>query len=204
MDRHDSQRWLQMWHRQQTDEFHQTRTNKYLAHFWPALDIEKGNRVFVPLCGKSLDMLWLASQGCDVIGVELSPIAVADFFKENGLQAVTKPYGKFTLWQHGHIHILCGNYFDLCPQDIGHIDTVYDRAALTALAEDVRKQYVIHLHNIISVQTNVFLLTVEDNATARIDEEIASLYAEAFDIEVEYVDKVATNEECKVYRLTHR
>ena len=88
--RQNNHLWLQMWQNSQTDEFHQTTVNKYLARFWPALDMVSGNRVFVPLCGKSKDMIWLAGQGCHVIGVELSPIAVAAFFKESHLQPVKK------------------------------------------------------------------------------------------------------------------
>lgn len=63
-----------------------------------SLDLAQGSRVFVPLCGKSLDMIWLAQQGHEVIGVELSPVAVEDFFRENGLnpvqrRMVSSPYG---------------------------------------------------------------------------------------------------------------
>ena len=191
-----------MWHKRQTGEFHQTRVNKYLARFWPALDLVRGNRVFVPLCGKSLDMIWLAEQGCEVIGVELSPIAVAAFFKENHLPAVKRRMGAFTLWRHGHISILCGDYFALSRADLGHIDTVYDRAALTALPEDIRKLYVAHLQRLIAATTNVFLLTIEDEAAVRIDEEVVSLYAGEFAIRVEFVDKMEEGEEYKVYRLT--
>ncbi len=204
MSGRDKQRWLQMWHKQQTGEFHQTRVNKYLARFWPALDIARGNRVFVPLCGKSLDMIWLAEQGCDVIGVELSPIAVAAFFRENHLRVSKRRMGAFTLWRHANISILCGDYFALTRAELGHIDTVYDRAALTALPEDIRILYVAHLQHLIAATTHVFLLTIEDEAAARIDEEVVSLYAGEFDIRVEFIDSVDGAEEYKVYRLKRR
>ena len=110
--------------------------------------------------------------------------------------------GAFTLWRHGHISILCGDYFALSRADLGHIDTVYDRAALTALPEDIRKLYVAHLQRLIAATTNVFLLTIEDEAAVRIDEEVVSLYAGEFAIRVEFVDKMEEGEEYKVYRLT--
>ena len=41
----------------------------------------------MPLCGKSLDLLWLRDQGHLVIGVELSATAFEDFCLENGIPA---------------------------------------------------------------------------------------------------------------------
>lgn len=115
----DNPLWLQLWHDQQSDEFHQVSFNKYLTRFWPTLNIPFGSRIFVPLCGKSLDMLWLAKQGYQVIGVELSPIAVKAFFKENRLQPAKQRLADFTLWRHGNISILCGDYFSLSPIQLG-------------------------------------------------------------------------------------
>src|SRR5665811_341557 len=140
----DNVLWLQCWRDQRTD-FNQKTVNQLLTRFWPSLDLARGIRVFVPLCGKSLDMIWLANQGHEVIGVELSPIAVRAFFRENRLQPARRQVGKFTLWKHGRLSILCGDYFSLTKGDLGHIDTVYDRAALTALPEDIRLLYVAHL-----------------------------------------------------------
>jgi thiopurine S-methyltransferase len=139
----DNGLWLQFWRDRRTD-FHQKTVNQLLTRFWPRLDPVCGSRVFVPLCGKSLDMIWLAKQGYDVIGVELSPIAVRAFFRENRLQPVRTQMGKFALWKHGKISILCGDFFSLTKSDLGSIDMVYDRAALTALPEDIRRLYVAH------------------------------------------------------------
>ena len=85
MQDRDNVLWLQCWRDRQID-FHQQTVNQFLTRFWPRLDPDISSRVFVPLCGKSLDMIWLAEQGHQVIGVELSPIAVGDFFRENGLR----------------------------------------------------------------------------------------------------------------------
>jgi len=151
----------------------------------------------VPLCGKSLDMIWLAKQGYEVIGVELSPIAVKAFFKENRLRPVKRRVGNLTLWQHGNITILCGDYFSVSKAHLGHIDMVYDRAALTALPEPIRKRYVAHLRLIVPETTDVFLLTIEDaeeNENLRqvphVDEEVKSLYSEDFEINLAHVDSV--------------
>jgi len=214
----DNQLWLQCWRERRTD-FHQSEVNPLLSRFWPSLKLVHGSRVFVPLCGKSLDMIWLAQQGHEVLGVELSPVAVEDFFRENGLQPVKRQAGQFTLWSHGKLCILCGDYFALNADDIGIFDTVYDRAALTALPENVRGLYVAQLGRLVPKNAGVFLLTIEDAAedatlsqAAGVDEEIARLYTAAFEIDLAYVESVFEPDpespdalrraEYKVYRLS--
>jgi thiopurine S-methyltransferase len=185
----DNQNWLKMWRNRQTD-FHQHEVNPLLKRFWSGLQVDPESRVFVPLCGKSLDLAWLAAQGHQVVGVELSPVAAKAFFEENGLAPTRSRCGDFTAWSSGRITILCGDYFRLAQADLGPIDTVYDRAALTALPEDLRERYVAQLRSIVPPACTVFLLTVEDeaaNAASRgddVDAEICSLYGAHFDIQL--------------------
>lgn len=192
----DNHLWLQFWRDQRAD-FHQTVVNPLLVKFWSSLNLEYGSRVFVPLCGKSLDMIWLAQQGHEVIGVELSPVAVQAFFSENGFKPIKKRVGKFMLWKCEKISILCGDYFSLQKSDLGLFDTVYDRAALTALSENVRRLYVAQLKKIVLENTKIFLLTIEDsienvkeNLTIEIDEEINALYSGDFEIDLAYMESV--------------
>lgn len=192
----DNQLWLQSWRDKHID-FHQISVNPLLTKFWPKLKLTTASKVFVPLCGKSLDMIWLAEQGYQVIGVELSPIAVRDFFKENGFKPTKSQSGQFTLWQYERISILCGDYFSLNKDDLGEIDIVYDRASLTALPEDIRVMYVSQLKTIVQAQTKIFLLTIEDaeeNETLKdalgIGDEITSLYSNEFEISLAHVDSV--------------
>lgn len=190
----DNELWQQCWRDRNTD-FHQTAVNPGLIRFWPSLGLNPGERIFVPLCGKSLDLLWLARQGHPVIGVELSPLAVRAFFKESGMQPERRKQGKFTLWQSGNIDILCGDLFDLTAADLGPIAVVFDRAALTALPEDLRAAYLVQLQCIVPADCKMFLLTTEEpdsNETAdqpyAIADEITDLYALAFDIELRHVE----------------
>ncbi len=217
----DNHLWLKFWRDQRTD-FHQSVVNPLLSKFWSSLDLAQGSRVFVPLCGKSLDMIWLAQQGHEVIGVELSPVAVEDFFRENGLNPVQRRVGQFTIWNDGKLSILCGDYFALTKADISQFDTVYDRAALTALPENIRSLYVAQLRRLVPNTAKVFLLTVEDaaeNATMKqangVDEEIKTLYSAGFEIDLAYVESVfeldpeapdqpSKRAEYKVYRLSAR
>lgn len=167
-------------------------------------------------------MIWLAEQGHEIIAIELSTIAIKAFFHENRLKPAKQRKGKFTQWSHGRIKILCGDFFALNSDDLGEIDTVYDRAALTALPKDTRKLYVEHMQNIISDSSNVFLLTIEDFEAdntqqnyGQVDAEITSLYAEHFLIKLTYTEAVhdlspqlpsqtAGSAEFKVYKLSGR
>jgi thiopurine S-methyltransferase len=214
-----------MWRKNQTD-FHQMAVNPLLAGFWASLLLSKPSRIFVPLCGKSLDLLWLARQGNEVVGVELSPVAVKAFFTENGLAPRKSKQGKFTVWEDGRLKILCGDFFSLELADLGEIDVVYDRAALTALPESIRKQYVAQMRAIVPVSCRIFLLTVEDWMPAQetpllqasgdeVDAEIKMLYGKHFLIdtahkEVAWESDLASPGDSaiavlhKVYRLTPR
>ncbi len=213
----DNHLWLKLW-RDSDTEFHQTTVNTLLTRFWSKFDLKQGSRVFIPLCGKSLDMLWLLEQGHDVIGVELSPIAVKAFFSENNLQPTKKRIGQFTSWQVDKLTILCGDFFQLTQADLGQIDTVYDRAALTALPEDLRLPYVEHLGKITPKQCDIFLLTTEDiehilgsTNTPQIDNEIQQLYSLNFTICLKHTEHIVDDEndnltqaEFRLYQLSHK
>ena len=191
----DNHLWLQLWRDEQQMDFHQNTVNNFLTRFWLQFNHRKNSRVFVPMCGKSLDMIWLANQGHKVIGVELSSIAVKAFFQENGLKPIKRQIGKFMLWKHGNISILCGDYFSLSRRILGHIDMVYDRAALTALPADIRKLYVVHMELIVPKSTNIFLLTIEDveeistlEQAHHVDEEVETLYSKNFHINLAHIE----------------
>lgn len=152
--------WLERWERAEIG-FHQDEINPYLLQHWQALPAAHGGEVFVPLCGKSLDMVWLRQQGCAVLGVELSPIAVQDFFKENGLSPTQASSGKFERCEANGIRILCGDFFDLGKEDMAQVSAVYDRASLVALPPEMRERYARHLVEILPPATQVLLVTFD-------------------------------------------
>lgn len=215
----DNVLWQQCWRDRQTD-FHQTEVNSQLMRLWPSLGLPSDARIFVPLCGKSLDLCWLAQQGHTVIGVELSPIAVRAFFKEQGLAPKRQQTGRLTRWYHGPLNIFCGDLFQLRAQDLGEINACFDRAALTALPEDLRQQYVSHLEKILSPACKTLLLTTEEPEEGEIPDrspaaEITQLYSARQHIqlaEVEYtleanpdpVRSAPIRIEYKAYLLTPR
>lgn len=157
----DQALWKQSWRANRID-FHLPHVHPLLARYWPSLDLQPDDRVFVPLCGKSLDLMWLHGLGHDVTAVELSPIAVQAFFSESGQLARRNRHGAFTRWSQARLAIYCGDFFRLKASDLLGVRAVYDRASLTALPEDLRTRYVAHLAAILPADSQVLLLTVED------------------------------------------
>jgi len=106
----------QFWHQKWASNnigFDQKQTNKLMQRYFPALHLKPGARIFVPLCGKSIDMLWLAAQGYDVIGIDLSSIACDAFFLENNLPAKMTQNGDFKIYASRSITLLAGDFFKL-------------------------------------------------------------------------------------------
>ena len=156
----DSTFWHERW-RQNQIGFHLTEVNPRLVQWAHALPQEPGSRVLVPLCGKSHDLDWLAAQGYQVTGVELSPIAVRAFFEERGLTARRSRLGAFERFTHDKLELLCGDFFALDAATLGHCDGFYDRAALVALPEPMRDGYVKHLASLVRSGGHGLLVTFE-------------------------------------------
>ncbi|HXC65047.1 MAG TPA: thiopurine S-methyltransferase [bacterium] len=136
------------WHsRWQTNNiaFHQPEVNPLLVRHFPTLALPAGARVFVPLCGKSLDLPWLVSQGCRVAGVELSPLAVEQFFFELDVTPVVSVQGALRHYQAPSVDLYTGDLFELTPEILGPVDAIYDRAALVALPLELRRRYTAQL-----------------------------------------------------------
>ncbi|HKN85294.1 MAG TPA: thiopurine S-methyltransferase [Nitrospiraceae bacterium] len=152
--------WHQRWASNQIG-FHEGQVNAYLARHYADLGLAPGETVFVPLCGKSVDVRWLADQGAHVVGVELSPIAVESFFAEQGLTPRTSKEGAFAVWESGPIQLLCGDYFALTPAHLAGAHAVYDRAALIALPPERRADYVAHLDRLLPGARRTLLVSLE-------------------------------------------
>ncbi|MCW9012896.1 MAG: thiopurine S-methyltransferase [Gammaproteobacteria bacterium] len=181
--------WKQRWSENQIG-FHLNQVNPYLVHHWLDLGIDKGSLVFVPLCGKSLDLVWLARQGHDVLGVECSSLAVESFFSEQKLDFQQAEYKNFKVFNAGNIDILQGDFFDLSKDLMADVNAVYDRASLVALPLDLRKRYVEKLAEVLPVNTHILLVALEYNQQLMqgppfsvSEQEVAALYESHFEIE---------------------
>ncbi len=157
----DPDYWRRRWEEGRIG-FHEGRVNAELQEFWPALDLEPGSRVLVPLCGKAHDLRWLAERGHRVVGVECSERAVAEFFDEQGLVPERSRCGPFRVWDADGLRILEGDFFALAAEPEGPaFDAWWDRAALVALPEATRERYVEHLATLLRPGARGLALVLE-------------------------------------------
>lgn len=152
--------WQDRWANDQIG-FHLDEVNPYLQQYWSSLGLARGSRVLVPLCGKSLDLVWLAAQGHRVLGVELAEKAVTDFFEEQGLVPEVSEEGALRRYRAGGIDILQGDFFALDAQEFADCGGLYDRAALIALPPEMRERYVAHLAAILPAHCEGLAVTLE-------------------------------------------
>lgn len=156
----DNQHWLDRW-RENRIGFHETSVNQYLKNYLPRLALPAGATVFMPLCGKALDINWLAQRGYEVIGIELSQLAVEAFFEENSLDYERVVSDRFTVYTSGKIRLLQGDFFDLRNDDLSSCDFIYDRAALIAMELADRPRYYTHMLSVIPRASSMLLITLE-------------------------------------------
>lgn len=143
----DATYWHDVWEKRDIG-FDQTEPNPLLKTYISRLPVEKNSRIFIPLCGKSVDAIWLYHQGYQVVGAELSPIAVKEFFEALNISPKIEEYADCTRYFSKNIEIFCGDIFKLSRSIIGKIDAVYDRAAIVAMPDEMRRSYAMQIHQI--------------------------------------------------------
>ncbi len=213
--------WLQRWQENRIG-FHQAEPTPLLQKHWPAIGAARGDTVFVPLAGKSLDMVWLAAQGHRVLGVELSPLAVAQFFDEHGLQPeiIESRYGLHH--RAGNIELILGDAFALDEAALAACSAVLDRAAVIALPDDLRARYAETLYARLPTGCRGLMITLEypqhekEGPPFRVDEdEVRTRFGRDWIVDLlerrdilatqqGFIDEGVTALETCVYRLQRR
>lgn len=196
----DAKFWIEKWEQQQIG-FHLPMAHPMLASHWSALGVERDAHVLVPLCGKTLDLVYLMSQGCHVTGVELSPIAIRQFLDEQALQADSIDIDGMPVATVDGLRLIEGDFFRLSPQALGSVDAVYDRAALIAMPPDQQERYAQQLLALTSVSVPILLVTLDYDpsemsgppfATPR--EQVMRLFEERYEVDLlERLDALADN-----------
>ena len=164
--------WQTRWQEKRIG-FNQSQVNPLLVKYFSELSLSVDSRIFVPLCGKSIDMVWLAHQGFDVVGVELVESAAQEFFIEQAISYTVIEHSKQTdiKCYQGEIagrtiDLWVADIFTLSADDIGHVDAVYDRAALIAMPAELRTQYSQQVINL-SQNAPQLLLTLNYDQNER-------------------------------------
>lgn len=178
----DASFWLDKWERNETG-FHAPEPHTFLLRNFPALKLSTGAHVFVPLCGKTVDIHWLLAQGFRVTGSELSQIAVESLFQDLGYkpEITLTDYGP--CYSAGCLRVFVGDIFRLDTNALGVVDAVYDRAALIALPQDMRRLYAAHIVQITHAAQQLLVCLDYDQAKRggppfSVDErELSTLYA---------------------------
>ena len=186
----DHQHWLDRWTENRIG-FHEESVNTHLKNRLPEFELGAGSRIFVPLCGKAQDLAWLAQQGYEVLGIELSRIALEAFFAEQQLDYECRDDDRFRIYRSPGLTLLEGDFFDLRAEDLEACAITYDRASLIAMEAPDRPSYYQHLLSIIPAQSNMLLITLEyDQAEMRgppfavWEAEVRENYAADFKIEL--------------------
>jgi len=170
--------------------FHEKDGNKLLARHFDVIEMPKGARYFLPLCGKTGDIARLLGKGYKVVGIELAETAIQQLFQELDVNPEISDVGPFKHYSAQDLEIFVGDVFQLTSEILGVVDAVYDRAALVALPVDMRPRYSAHLAEI-TRHAKQMLITFEydqndmDGPPFNVDEaEIRAHYAEAYEIEL--------------------
>jgi thiopurine S-methyltransferase len=179
------------WHRKWENNdigFHEGAANPLLVKHCPALSLEKGGRVFLPLCGKSLDIHWLLGNGYRVIGAELSKLAVEQLFTELGAEPTVSACGPTERYSARDLDVFVGDIFQVSRQLLGSVDAIYDRAALVALPEEMRGRYAAHLMEITEQAPQLLICFEYDQSLMAgppfsiVSEEIIRHYSDAYEV----------------------
>ena len=192
--------WHQRWQAGEIG-FHKHEYNAHMTRFIDLLGIEQGDHILVPLCGKSLDMIWLREKNFRVTGIEISQLAVDGFFAENNIEHDISEHEWGLMYQANGINILCADFFDIHSADLPHIDAVYDRASLIALPQDMRPDYVVHLTTLMPDTARSLLITLDypqqemDGPPFSVSEaEVRQLFGQQFIIEPILTEDCLVNE----------
>ena len=188
----EASHWLKAWSENRIG-FHQENVNKRMVNHWPSLELAPGTQVFVPLCGKSTDMLWIAEQGYPVLGVELSSKAAKAFFIDNDIEFAVSERDGFEIYSGkksvATIEIWAGDFFNLTPDQLKECGAYYDRAAMMAMPESLRADYSSHMGDLMRPGSAALLLVIsyeQDKMKGPpfsvSDENVRKLLGEAFDI----------------------
>lgn len=160
----------------------------------PAVEQREKLKVFVPLCGKSKDMLWLSQNNYQVFGVECSDLAVKGFFEENALNYKHAEKDQHALFQSSDlsslIEIFQGDFFELQPSDLDDVTDIFDRASLVALPVDMRQRYADKMAELQKpgVRTLLVALTFDSSEMngppfSVTEDEVNALYSDNFSVQ---------------------
>ncbi len=186
----DKNFWHRRWQKNEIG-FHMTEPHHFLQQFFPLLQTQPTDSVFVPLCGKSPDLVWLREEGLKVVGIELSRTAIVAFFNENDLPGHWTDEAVLPFCSAEGYKLYCGDFFDLTATEVSGINAYYDRGALVALPPEMRVRYVAHMAALMPPGGRVLLISYSYNQSETKgppfsvpQQELEILFSESFRVEI--------------------
>ncbi len=179
--------WHRKWESKQIG-FHEPAGNALLIKWFDELKLNSDQRVFVPLCGKTLDIACFLSQGCRVAGAELSEIAIQELFDDLKISPVVTEIGALKTYSGPNIDIFVGDFFQLTGEMLGEVEVVYDRAALVAMPDSMRRGYCEQLTKVTNRAPQLLISFEYDQELMNgppfsvTGDEITSLYGEVYQV----------------------
>ncbi len=188
--------WHQAWAKSDEPGWQQPEINQYLKDHWAVTGAS--GAVFVPLCGRSLDMQWLHEQGHHIVGIDLSVSALEQFCEQQSIAAVCERDGELTVFRAPGWTLFAGDFFTLSRAQVNRVSVVYDRAALIALPPPMREKYAVHMKSILPNDAKIFAVTIAYDQSKMKgppfsvpDDEVRQLYGDCYQITVVQSDSGA-------------
>lgn len=156
--------WDNCWQRE-SQPFHLAEAHTFLVKYVQQY-FSADKRVFVPLSGKSIDLVFLSEQGYYPVGVEFNPKAVNRFIEENQLEFSSQTFSvdddhELVRYHNHTMEVWLADFFDITSEQIGKFRQVYDRAAFIALPEAMRSDYAKHLKSMLAKDATLLLVTMD-------------------------------------------
>lgn len=150
----DPRYWCRRWEEGRTG-WHRDEVNPKLVRHHERLTGGRPTRVFVPLCGRSLDVGWLREQGHEVVGIDAAEAAARGLFAQPPGE---RTEGELVFLEGGGVTVACGDFFSLRPEQVGTFTSVYDRGSLVALPPPMHARYARHLASFITPGGRILLV----------------------------------------------
>ncbi|XP_077209166.1 thiopurine S-methyltransferase [Paroedura picta] len=157
--------WLKKWQMRHIG-FHNEQEHGLLKkHLDIFLSGRSGLKIFFPLCGKTVEMKWLADMGHHIVGVEISETALKEFFTEQNLSYSEEtvpeiPGAKLMKDTSGNISLYCCSIYDLTSSVAGKFDAIWDRGSLVAINPCDRERYANLMLSLMNQKCCYLLVTV--------------------------------------------
>ncbi|XP_072269417.1 thiopurine S-methyltransferase-like [Pyxicephalus adspersus] len=162
--------WNVKWQTRQIG-FHEKDVHPLLVEFQNEMINDKTKlNIFFPLCGKAVDMKWLADMGHNIVGVDISEIGLKEFFEEQNLPYFEEPVAeipgaKVFKSTSGNISLYCCSIYTISSSVIGRFDGIWDRGALVAVNPCDRKRYANLLLSLLNRDSRYLLVVLDYDPT---------------------------------------